>query len=674
MLRDYVDTPLTPPEVGDRLTMTGFELEEVFEVDGEAVFDVNVMANRGDAASVLGMARELAAKDLSSQPTALFARASGRFALPDEGEPIVASDGVSSAERVRVETEQCTRYACRIFDGLTNGPSPDWVQRRLTQVGQRPISLLVDLTNYVMLETGQPLHAFDLDKLAGRRIVVRQARQGEKLVTLDGQEHDLNPDQMMICDAEKPVAAAGVMGGFETEVDESTTTCLLESAHFEPSSVRRTRKQLGLQTEASYRFERWVDPDGVVAALNRFAELLEQAVGVKSVPGVADVYPVRPVREPIELRMSRLALILGYPVSLGDAHGCLERLGFAVEARESSLIVVAPTWRNDIQREDDLVEEVGRVWGYERIPECLPQGTTTEGGAHGFEAMVDRAKEAMLASGYVQTVSHSLRAAHPLDSPGDRVRLRNPASPETTWLRSSLMPCLAENALRNGGKDLHLFEVGRCFRPAERVMIAGLSVGLLHAEHWKDSPQARADFYSLKGVVEHLFRVLRVNLQLEPSSSDPRLHPGRQALLLAGGNAVGVLGQLHPDSAEESDLSPDTVLFEVDLGLVWDAGSRDVPLRSLSRNPGVRRDVAVSLSKAVPYRSVVEAVERAGGELLERHWLFDVYEGKGIPEGCHSLAIALQLRKMGANLTDEEANQVRDAVVQALGQLGATQR
>ena len=674
MLREYVETTLTPQEIGDRLTMAGFELEDLLEVDGEPVFDVNVMSNRGDAASVLGMARELIAKDVASKPTGLFHRATQRFPRPDDGEPLTASDGIRSEERVRIETEQCTRYACRLFEGLVNGPSPEWLQRVLRQVGQRPISLLVDLTNYVMLETGQPLHAFDLDKLAGRRIVVRQARQGEKLVTLDGQVRELNPDQMMICDAKKPVAAAGIMGGLETEVDQSTTRCLLESAHFDPSSVRRTRKQLGLHTEASYRFERWVDPDGVVAALNRFAELLEQIAGVNGVPGVADVYRVRPVREPIRLRTNRLARILGYPVPLQEAQGCLDRLGFAVEPQEGSLVAVAPTWRNDIHREDDLVEEVGRVLGYERIPECLPQGTTTEGGAHGFEAMVDRAKEAMLACGFVQTMSHSLRPEHPLDSPGERVCLRNPASPETAWLRSSLLPCLAENAQRNGGKDLHLFEIGRCFQPEDRVLLAGLSVGLLYPEHWKGSPQARADFFSLKGAVEYLFRVLRADLDLQPSSSDPRIHPGRQAALLSDGKPVGVLGQIHPDIADEAGLNPDTVLFEVDLPSVWEAGSQEIPLRSLSRNPGVRRDIAVLLDKLVPYSAVSAAVEKAGGEVLERHWLFDVYEGSGIPEGSHSLAIALQLRKMGANLTDEEANRVRDGVVQALERLGWTQR
>src|SRR5579862_8383975 len=339
MLRDFVDTSLGADEIGDLLTMAGFELEGIETVEGEQVLDIKVVSNRGDGLSVFGLAREVLAKDESSTPTKLYERADQRF--KSDLAQVPGAKQVS----VTIETPDCTRYACLIFEGLQNTSAPDWIQKRLMRAGQRPISLLVDLTNYVMLELGQPLHAFDLDKLAGPAIVVRRARTGEKLTTLNGDEHELRPDQMMICDAEKPIAAAGIMGGLETEVGNSTTRVLLESAHFLNTSVRRTRKQLGLSTDASYRFERSVDPDGVVAALERFAELLAQVNGgAGRVPGVIDVYPNPEKRRAVEIDFKRAESLLGMPISRDEASGYLKKLGFTVSANE----VVPPSWRPDV--------------------------------------------------------------------------------------------------------------------------------------------------------------------------------------------------------------------------------------------------------------------------------------------------------------------------------------
>lgn len=668
MLRDWVNTPLSVQEIGDLLTMTGFELESIDEVEGEAVLDVNIMANRGDGASVLGLAREILAKSPESSGTELYLRAVERFPAADVG----ARD-IWSRATVLVESENCTRFACRVFEGLTNGDSPDWIQERLRQVGQRPISLLVDLTNYVMLETGQPLHAYDLDLLEGQRIIVRQAIDGEPLTTLDGRKHSLHPNNLVICDAVKPVGIAGVMGGSETEVSGATTRCLLESAHFVNTSVRRTRKQLGLFTEASYRFERHVDPEGVVAALNRFAELLVEIQGRKPVGGVIDVRPSAPDAKEVHLRMDRCDRILGMEVNPDIAKGYLERLGFSVNpVGPRKFDVGVPTWRIDIQREDDLVEEVGRVHGYQHIPERLPIGSTPMGGTTGVDALVDRLTEAALRVGLDETVSHTLGDVHPLDAATEHVQVREPHSPETARLRNSLLPNLAITASRYGGKDFAFFEVGHVFAPEKEVRsFAAVVAGARSRPSWRPQNTTPADFFSLKGQLEEILRGFELSFQ---PASDPRFHPGRVATVVADKREVGLIGQLHPDTAEASDLPLTTYAIELDLEALAECRPAQIEFRTITRNPAVRRDVSVSIAANLPFEKIERSIETSAIPLLEKWWLFDRYVGPGLEDGTHSLSFGLSIRKPGANLTDDEANQVRDRFIEVLTQQGAKLR
>lgn len=680
MLKDYVETDRTPQEIGDLFTMTGFELEDIEIVEGEPVFDINIMANRGDGASVFGLARELLAKDPDAKPTNLYQEAQNYFPPNDPG----ARD-VWAKTSVEIQTPDCTRYACRVFENTTNGESPEWLQKRLRQIGARPISLLVDLTNYVMFEIGQPLHAFDLDLLEGQRIIVREATPGETLTTIDGTRHNLQPRQMMICDAKKPVAVAGVMGGSETEVSAATTRCLLESAHFDNTSVRRTRKQLGLQTEASYRFERHVDPAGVVAALNRFAQLYQDCGGPAPVPGVADAYPTQPSPREVTVRISRANQLLGMEVTATQASNYLDKLGFQIIHEQGDAITVqTPTWRADIAREEDLVEEIGRVHGYDKIPEALPIGSTPVGGTHGFYHMVETIQQTLLRAGYDQTISHTLRDTHPLDAPTDRILVRNPHAPEMAHLRNSLLPALAEAAVRNGAANLHIFETGRVHQmvePNQRVEIthlAILSTSDRTRPHWQKPPADQASFYTLKGLLEELARATQLPLTLKRNTTDPRLHPTRQAKIILAGQDCGLFGQIHPLAAEAAALPPETVLAEINLSALENAQPQPLKLKPVSRHPATRRDIALLVKKEVPYAELAAAIETAAEQnlpgALEKHWLFDVYEGQGVPDGQHSLAIALQLRKPNGTFTDEEANQLRDAVVKALEPLGAKLR
>jgi phenylalanyl-tRNA synthetase beta chain len=664
MLQDFVTTSATPDAVGDLLTMAGFELEGIHQSEGDTVLDIKVVSNRGDGLSVLGLAREVLAKDGSAQPTELYRRATERFATDAE-----AGTPPSS---VTIESPDCLRFSCRIFQGDFKQAAPQRVRQRLLQAGIRSISLLVDLTNYVMLEIGQPMHAYDLDTLRGNRIVVRHAREGEKLTTLDGVERALNPRQLVICDAERPVGVAGVMGGLDTEVTDATTRILLESANFLNTSVRRTRNQPGLSTEASYRFERSVDPEGTVAALNRFAELLAEVDGGKSrLSGVIDEYPAPPSPVTLQVRSSRASQLLGMEVASDDASAYLKRLGFAVEGDGGVFQVTAPTWRPDIVQEYDVIEEIGRVHGFEKIPEAPLQGTTTQGGVFDFDLFVAQVRDTMLRQGFVQNVSHSLTSAHLLDDPADlRVGPRNPNSPEMALLRNSILPGLADNARRNGGRDLHLFEIGAVFSASAEVRRLGVfTCGKAAPENWEKQPSPTATFFSLKAVVDELLRSASLENSWAPAS-DPRLHPTRQAAC----EGVALMGQIHPDIAEELDLEPQTFLAEIDLEALYKQSQGKRELRPISRNPSIRRDIAILIDKAVPYRQLEQSIREAAGSLLEKQWLFDVYEGKGIPEGKHSLAIALLLRKLGENLTDEEANRVRDRAVQALAALGASQR
>ena len=654
MLHDFVRTSLSVERLGDLLTMAGFELEGI---EGD-VLDIKVMSNRGDGLSVLGLAREVLAKDATSAPTDLYRRAASRFAdLP--------TDGPANPASVSIETADCPRYACRVFEGVRNGQSPEWVRERLAAAGMRPISLLVDLTNYVMLELGQPLHAFDFEELRGGRIVVRKAQEGETLTTLDGKEHALREDQMMICDAERPVAAAGVMGGAETEVSDSTTRILLESAAFLNTSVRRTRKRLGLNTEASYRFERSVDPDGVVAAILRFGELL----GAEG-SAVADAYPGKSERERIALRPARARLLLGMDVSDDEAETHLRRLGMDVRREGDRLLVAPPSWRPDIVREEDLVEEVGRVHGYDRIPETPVVGTSVSGGPQGALLLEDRLREAVVRLGYVQTVSHSLRDLHPLDGEGERVGPRNPGSPEAAYLRNSLLPSLADAAARNEGKGLRLFEMGRAFGTW------GVDGGFGEDKRLAILATDGTDFFGMKGDVLAALESLGVRAEALPSGSgDARFHPGRQAFLQSGRDGfAGVLGQLHPEIASGLGLPEDSVAAEIDLAFLESGTAFERHLKPVSRNPANPRDIALLIDKGVPYRSIEARVDEAGGDLLERQSLVEVYTGAGIPEDKHSLTIHLVFRKLGGNLTDEEANRARDAVVAALAGLGGTLR
>lgn len=667
-LNDYVRAQASANEIAATLTMLGLEVEEIESSDIGPVLVFKVTPNRGDCLSILGLARELAAKDPAKYaPTELFAQAVHGFALGDESKRL--PDTLVTIE----DLELCPAYGARLFESIPFKPSGDKIRARLVAGGMRPISVVVDTTNYVMIELGQPLHAFDRDNLTEGRIVVRRARSGETMRTLDDMDRALDDQMLVICDAARPVAIAGVMGGADSEVSANTKNVLLESAHFSPASIRRTRTRLGMNTDASYRFERFVDPQGVQRALNRFAMLLAEQTGVSPVEGTCLVSA--PFHEPraIKVRESRWTALLGMSVPRAAAGSSLVALGFNVTEDQDGLMATAPSWRSDIGFEEDLIEEIGRLWGYDEIPEALPSGATPVGGEFGKSAFVSSVRRAALRLGFTEVLTHSLRDTSPLDL-GRGPLVRNPVSPELAMLRPSLLPGVAEAAARNRGRNLQLFEIGRVFTSeSERTHLAMLIAGRLMDDHWSGGPPPPADFFALKGHIERLGDLSQAQIEFKPLD-DPRFHPGRQAGLTAGGQDLGCMGQVLPDVAEALDIPKETFVAEIDLD-VFAAGRTDsIRYAPISAFPSVRRDMALLVPKFVPYGAIEAAIRNELGSLAERIWPFDIFRSEDMPEDMHSIAVAVVLRRSDRTLTDEEANEARERAVSALKALGARLR
>ncbi len=670
-LKEYVDFDLTAQDLAATLTMGGLEVEEIEESATGAVLDVYITPNRGDCLSILGVAREVAALT------------GGALKAPDG--TFSQSDPPSDRATVRIDnTEQCPRYGARIVRNVTIGPSPAWLQERLEAAGQRSVNNVVDITNYVMLELGQPLHAFDFDLLHGGQIIVRNASEGESIKTLDGEDRKLDSSMLVIADAETPVAIAGIMGGADSEVSESTTSILLESAHFHPLAVRRTSQKLALRTEASYRFERIVDPAGVVIALNRVCELLAALGQPLSFSAPTDVYPASIEGKTIDLRPTRTAQLLGMPISPDTCVDALTRLGFVLEASADAdtLHVVIPTRRPDLTIEEDLIEEIGRVHGYENIPESLPRGITTHGGDSKLGTFITRLKSIFVASGLQEVVTHSLTAPSPFDTQSEqfaarRVPVRNALSTNVSGLRRSLLPTMLDVAQANaarGQSNLALFEIGRVWQnelvngelaAEEYLSVACLFVGSRIPPDWQRPAGKKsdpADYTAIKGVLDHLLAKLNISGHTLRPASDrpewlPQLHPGRAATIsLRGGRPDGIIGELHPEIAARLDLRNRIYLLEISLDSLQRAAPESLRRYSpISRQQSVSRDIAPRVPNEVPYAAVAAAIESVGCPVLTEFRLLDVFVGAPLPQGVRSITISLTFGTKPTSLTDDRA-------------------
>jgi phenylalanyl-tRNA synthetase beta chain len=693
-LRELVPIAFPVEELAHRLTMAGFEVEETLEVDGEPVLDVKVTSNRGDALSLFGIAREVAALTRS------------HVTHPAIG---VCEDGpaIDAIAAVRVEApDLCPRYAARVVQGVTIGPAPDWVQRRLLEAGVRPINNVVDATNYVMLELGQPLHAFDLDTLADRTIVVRRARDEEPFTTLDGIARTLTARMLVIADTARPVALAGIMGGENTEVTAATTNLLLEAAHFDRSSVRKTARANTLSTESSYRFERIVDPAGVVRALDRVTQLIVEWGGGTVARGVIDLARPLPALRTIPLDPDRVNFILGTSIPPEEIARILSALELGVAADGARYQVTIPSFRPDLVEEMDLIEEVGRIFGYEHIPTTVPGHLTGSGRLAPELAFENQVRALLTAAGLYEAISYSLIDARllelmrlPDDAP-ERVQmipLRNPKSEEYTHLRPSLLVSMLES-LRNNARrelaDVQIFELGRIFRStggslrfnyapnnrrldvdvrvqeAEKLPLERRSAGVaLMGRPWTSrwgGGDAPVDFFWLKGICEQLLAGLAIaDVHFAPATH-PALHPGRTAAILVGDTPVGLLGEVHPRVAANFDLPGRAFVAELDIDALMPltAGARRQP--ALSRFPAVERDIAFLVRNEQPADGVEAIIRAAAGLQAESVALFDVYQGAAIPDGWRSLAYRISFRASDRTLADAEVDAAMTQIRQAL--------
>jgi phenylalanyl-tRNA synthetase beta chain len=666
----------------------GTPLSEVLPL-GEPVLEIEVTPNRSDCFGIHGVAREVHAISgaaLAADPWAEDAPAEG------EGE---ASDYAS----VTVEVpELCPRFTARVFTDVTVGPSPLWLQARLAAAGQRPINNVVDITNYVMLLTAQPLHAFDLDKVPDGALFVRTAEEGEKMTTLDDVERSFDTETVLVCDKNGPSGIAGIMGGQVSEVSDGTTRVLLEVANWNGTNILRTSRLLGLRSEASSRFEKQLHPELTMRAQAVASRLLVELCGAKLVPGTIDVAAEIPAPRQLTLRAERVEGLLGMSISQADQKTYLERLGFEVqEARDDLEVVVPPDRYYDVTREVDLIEEVARVHGIdEHLPTTLPAVGGVVGGLSREQRLRRRAEDGLRDLGFDQVVGWSFTdpgEAGRLRIPGDDPRanpvlLANPLSEDQSAMRTLLLGSLLDIAARNtsrGASALALFESARVYlqgegefagdRPApfaEPHRLAGIAVGPLTPRSWRGGGEP-ADFFALKGVLEGLAGQLGVEVGFTPGE-EPFLHPGRSAAVSVGDAAVGWLGEVHPLVCRTWDLDA-AVAFELDLApLLAAATVGEERYEDVTTFPAVYQDLAVVLPVETPATEVRAAVMAGGGDLLRAAEVFDLYEGEQLGEGRKSLALNLEFRADDRTLTDEEVAERRAAIEAKLGELGGSLR
>ncbi len=633
------------------------------------LLEVEVTPNRGDCLSILGIAREVSA--LTGRPLR-------------DASPSVLEEGPPAEDMAGVKVESplhCPRYAARIVEGVSVGPSPPWLQWRLKTAGMRPINNVVDVTNLVMLERGQPLHAFDYERLREKRIVVRTSRSEDgPFKTLDGLERTLDSSACMICDGVGPIAIGGVMGGAETEVSASTRTLLLEGAHFSAASIRKTARSLGLTTEASYRFERGVDPSGVPVALDRAADLIRELAGGRVARGRIDIYPspIQPVS--IQLRTSQVKRVLGISLPAKTLGDYLGNLGLKVSTKEKGTLVArVPTHRPDLTQEVDLMEEVARLHGYDRFPKTLPprhEAPVSRGSRRDF---LMRVREVLAGVGLQEVINPSFVSERELGALGlpkghedlGALRLRNPLSQDGALLRTSLVPGLLRDAALNfsrGIVDLRIFEVGTVFHPGEEgalpreeARVGGLLSGRAGPALWSEEKRER-DFFDLKGTLETLTRSLRLPALRYRSPGAPYLDPRRSATLDWEGKVVGVAGEIHPALRQSLDLPQSVLLFE----LSADLQGTGLPIPSfepLPRHPATTRDLSILVEEGTAAEEMMAAIREVGGEWLRGVTLFDLHVGAPIASGQKSLAFALTYRAEDRTLSGEEVNVCQEAII-----------
>lgn len=660
------DGPSIPKEFDDGILILdrpypiGEDVLKLLKLD-ESVIEFEITPNRPDCLSMLGMAREVSASfDIPVVLPELYSETS--------------NSEVEAYATVKIEdADLCPRYAAKIIKNIKIESSPLWMQLRLMQSGMRPINNIVDITNYVMLEYGQPIHAFDLHSVSGGEIIVRRAEDNEVITTLDDKERKLSPEMLVIADKDKPIAIAGVMGGANTEINSKTKTVLLEVASFDKTSIRKTSKDLGLRSEASSRFEKGVSVELPATVVDRVCHLIEMLGAGEVVPGLIDVYPNKTRKIEIPFRVDRINQLIGSELSLIEMIEILKKLEIEVVDTDG-LKAIPPHYRLDLLKEIDLVEEIARLYGYDQIKMTLPK-TSTWGARTNAQLIEEKAKTELLASGVDEILTYSFVSRKDLDRINlpehsllrKQVELINPLGEEFSVMRASLVPNVLEVLSRNFNRknlNVKVFEMGSVFLPKELpvkqlpIEKKSLTIGL-YGEH--------EDFFTLKGIVENILTGVGIEgYYLEKELHAPTYHTGRCANIIWGDHIIGTMGEIHPLVQEEYSLGIRTYIADLDFNLILQLSRETKLFKSIPRYPAIERDIAVLVKDEITSLQIEQLVKSSAGELLESVVMFDMYKGRQIPEGYKSVAYALVFRSEERTLEDDAVNKIFSKILKAL--------
>jgi phenylalanyl-tRNA synthetase beta chain len=686
-LKEYTEIDVPTDELGHVLTMAGLEIEshETVELpDGEKseVLELNVTPNRGYCLSHIGVAREVSALLNKS------------LKLPDPLKALESVWGVVKVEeRVSVENMEpklCPRYCALVIENVKVGPSPKWLKDRLTAIGLRPINNIVDITNFVMMEYGQPLHAFDRDLLAGNKIIIRRAKKGEPFASLDGTELKLEPDALVIADGEKPVALAGIMGGTNCQVSEITCHVVLESACFDPTTVRKGSKKYGLRSDSSYRFERGVDWNGVVSAQARAALMIKELAGGEICLGRVDIYPQEQKPIFVSLRMSRLNQLLGASFNSEQVQDILFRLGMEVPNQSENMEVKIPSFRPDLLREVDLIEEIARIDGFDKVDTVYPVAGVRPVRISAKQNIIKKVREVFCCAGFAETVHYSFIECVVAEefktafaSERNRViALKNPLSSEYDTMRTSLLPGLLKTAglnLSKGQKPLKLFEVGSVYfsdsngARTEKAVLSAIVLGPYELTPWKPRG-GDYDFYDLKGTLEMLITHLHLKLEIFPDSR-PFLLPDKSVRVQISDKELGFLGQMAPEQNLVGELGQNVYALELDLGALEKSASSSLQFQPIPKFPETYRDISILVDRSVTSQKAADVILKTGSPLIQKVELYDHFEGKKIQADKKSLTFALSFQSAERTLSDDEVNPLFEKIVQTLkSELGASLR
>jgi phenylalanyl-tRNA synthetase beta chain len=651
-------------------TPIGKDIKEILGLDN-AVIDFEITSNRADCFSIIGMAREAAAT------------LGLKYNMPETSYKASSSENIAGSIKVEVrDTKLCRRYMAKGVKNIKIEPSPAWMQERLMDAGVRPINNIVDITNFVMIELGQPMHAFDRREITSNSIIVERAEENEKFVTLDGAERTLNTNVLNIKDGNKTIGLAGIMGGLNSEVKEDTTEIVFESATFDGTNIRISSQNLGLRTEASSKFEKDLDPNLAELAINRACSLVEELKAGHVMEGTIDIYP-KPLKEKqLEVSVNWVNKFLGTEISADNMKEYLDRLELFTELNAGKLIITVPTFRGDINIKEDVAEEIARIYGYDNIPTTIMSSPSLNGGKNKKQKLEDKIIESLTASGLNQAISYSFvspkvfdRVLVPVDSELRKaVTIKNPLGEDFSIMRTTTLPTMMEALARNysrSNEEAKLFEIGKIYLPNEDATKLPEETNIITIGMY-----GKVDYFDLKGIVENVLSTVGItNVSFNRESSNESFHPGKTASIYSKKENLGILGEIHPDVCDNYDIDENTYVAVLNLDMLVKLSSDVIKYTSLPKYPAVTRDLAVLVEDSILVQQIEDIIRKQGSNLLDSIKLFDVYKGSQIPEGKKSVAYALSYRAENKTLTDAEVNKTHDKIIRSLEhQLGAELR